>query len=165
MNINALHRWPRIAAAAALALALSLNAGAHASASSAISRLDVTGMTFSNPCTGELITITAGTLQLAVNTTADGAGGLHIAVRGNAQGVVAAGATSGEMYRLAGDFWSEQTVADAGYPLIFTIIEVHNAVSAGSASNLIVQIVRHVTINATGEITAVADAVRAECRG
>jgi hypothetical protein len=92
-------------------------------------------------------------------------GGLHFDIRGNAQGVVATGATSGDSYRLAGDFWSEQTVRNASYPLVLTVVEVHNAVSAGSAQNFIVHIVRHLTIDANGIVTASVDAVSAECQG
>lgn len=155
----------RLFAAAAFGSALLAAAPSTAAASTAITRIDVTGTTFTNPCTAEAITIHEGTLQLIVTTTSDDAGGLHIGLRGNAQGVVARGETSGEMYRLAGDFWSQQTIRDAGYPLTLTVVEVHNAVSAGSAPNLIVHIVQHLTITAAGDITSTVADIRAECRG
>lgn len=150
---------------AAMAIVLALTASATAEASSIITRSDLTGTTFTNPCTAEQFTITSGTFQLIVNTMADGAGGIHLDVRGNAQGVAAQGLTSGDMYRLAGDFWSEQTIRDGNYPLTLTVVEVHNAVSAGSAPNLIIHIVRHLTINAGGQVTASVEAVSAECQG
>jgi hypothetical protein len=90
----------RAVAAAALGLALALSTAPPADASSAITRSDLTGTTFLNPCTAEAITITDGTFQLIANTTIDSAGGLHVSVRGNAQGVVAQGASSADMYRL-----------------------------------------------------------------
>jgi hypothetical protein len=46
-----------------------------------------------------------------------------------------------------------------------TVVEVHNAVSAGSAQNFIVHIVRHLTIDAHGDATSSVEAVSAECRG
>lgn len=144
---------------------LAIAAVGPVAAASTITRTDLTGTSFLNPCTGERTTITGGTFQLIVNATSDGAGGFHLTMRGNAQQVEAEGATSGEMYRLAGDFWSEQYVADGGYPQTLQVVEVHNAISAGSASNFIVQIVRHLTVTATGEVTATVEDVRAECRG
>ena len=69
------------------------------------------------------------------------------------------------MYRLAGDFWSELTVRNATYPLTMTSVEVHNAVSTGSAPNFIVHIVRHLTIDASGNVTSSVDSVSATCLG
>jgi hypothetical protein len=155
----------RLVRAAVVAIILTLAAAGTASAASRITRTDLAGTTFVNPCTAEQITIVGGTFQLIVNITTDAGGGLHFDIRGNAQGVVATGATSGDRYRLAGDFWSEQTVRDASYPLVMTVVEVHNAVSAGSAKNFIVHVVRHLTIDANGDVTANVDAVSAECRG
>lgn len=155
----------RFVRTAAFAVALTLGTAGAASAVSTITRTDLTGTTFANPCTSEQITIAGGTFQLIVNDTTDANGGLHFDIRGNAQGVVATGAISGDRYRLAGDFWSEQTVRNASFPLSLTLVEVHNAVSAGSAQNFIVHIVRHLTINANGDVTASVDAVSAECRG
>ena len=152
-----------LASLAAAGLLLAVAAPAQATAT--ITRTDITGMAFTDPCTGEQITITGGTFQLIVHATSDAAGGLHLGIRGNAQGVSAVGSTSGTMYRLAGDFRSEQNVRNGGYPLSFTIVEVHNAVSAGSADNFIVHIIRHLTISAGGDVTSTIDAVSAECRG
>lgn len=159
------HLAARLVRTAVVAIALALAAAGTASAASTITRSDLTGTKFVNPCTAEQITIVGGTFQLIVNITTDASGGLHFDIRGNAQGVVATGATSGDRYRLAGDFWSEQTVRDASYPLVMTVVEVHNAVSAGSAQNFIVHIVRHLTIDPNGDLTASVDAVSADCRG
>jgi len=144
---------------------MTLATAGTANAASSITRTDLTGTSFVNPCTAEQITIVDGTFQLIVTNTHDASGGLHLGLRGNAQGVVAVGATSGDSYHLAGDFWSEQTVRNASYPLTMTVVEVHNAVSAGPAQNVVVHIVRHLTINANGSVTSSVDAVSAECRG
>jgi hypothetical protein len=154
----------RTAAAASLATLLVVATPGSAGAASMITRSDLAGTSFVNPCTAEVITITGGTFQLISNVTADTAGGVHLGIRGSAQGVEALGATSGHMYRLSGDFWSEQSIRDASYPLTVQLVEVHNAISAGSASNFTVHMVRHVTVTAHGDVTATLDAVRAECR-
>jgi hypothetical protein len=165
MSTNLVRCRARLVRPAAVAIALTLAVAGAASAASTITRTDLTGTTFANPCTAEQITIVGGTFQLIVNSTPDASGGLHVEIRGSAQGVVARGGTSGDSYRLSGDFWSEQTVHDASYPVVLTVVEVHNAVSAGSAQNFIVHIVRHLTIDAHGDVTASVDAVSAECRG
>jgi hypothetical protein len=125
---------------------------------------DVTGMVFLNPCTGENIIITSGTLQLLV-TTSDTTGGLHLVVHGNAQGVTATGESTGDMYRLAGDFWIEENVAANGFPLVVQVVETHNVISAGSAPNFLVHLVSHLTINANGTVTAAMSSDTAECLG
>jgi hypothetical protein len=166
MNLTSHVRFgARLVRTAAFAVVLTLATAGVASAASTITRTDLTGTTFLNPCTSEPITIVGGTFQLIVNSTTDANGGLHFDIRGNAQGVVATGATSGDSYRLAGDFWSEQTVRNASYPLVLTVVEVHNAVGTGSAQNFIVHIVRHLTIDANGDVTASVDGVSAACRG
>jgi hypothetical protein len=154
----------RTAAAAALAVLLVVATPGSAGAASTITRSDLTGTSFVNPCTAEVITITGGSFQLIASVTADAAGGLHLDIRGSAQGVEALGATSGDMYRLSGDFWSQQSIRDASYPLTVQLVEVHNAISAGSASNFTIHVVRHLTVTAQGDATATVDAVRAECR-
>ena len=153
------------ARSAIVALLLLFVATGPASAAANIVRTDLTGTAFVDPCTAEQITIVGGTFQLTVNTTIDAAGALHLDIRGNAQGVHAQGSTSGDMYRLAGDFWSELTVRNATYPLTMTSVEVHNAVSTGSAPNFIVHIVRHLTIDASGNVTSSVDSVSATCLG
>jgi hypothetical protein len=137
---------------------------AAAGTSTQIVREDVTGTVFLNPCTGEHITITSGTLQLLV-TTNDTIGGLHLVVHGNAQGVIAAGETTGDMYRLAGDFWIEQNVAADGFPLVVQVVETHDVLSAGSAPNFLVHLVSHLTINANGTISAAVSSASADCHG
>lgn len=155
----------RAIGSAVVAVALALGSAGAANASSTITRGDLRGTTFVNPCTDEAFTITDGTFQLVTNATFDADGGLHLAVRGSAQGVVAVGATSGDMYRLAGDFWTEQTIRDASYPLTVQLVEVHHVLSAGPAPNLLVHVVRHLTVTAAGDVTANIDSVRAECLG
>jgi hypothetical protein len=139
---------------------------ATASTSPQIIHQEVAGLTFLNPCTGEHMTITSGTLQLLVQVTDDASGGLHVVVHGNAQGVVATGEVTGDMYRLAGDFWTEENLnGDDGLPLVIQVVEVHDVDSQGSSDNFIVHVVSHLTLNADGAVTASVDSVSAECRG
>jgi hypothetical protein len=58
-----------------------------------IRSLHLISVAVAGPCQKQF-TITSRTFQLIVNTTADGAGGIHFDVRGNAQGVRAQGLTS-----------------------------------------------------------------------
>jgi hypothetical protein len=128
-------------------------------------RQDVTGIGFPNPCTGEGITITGGSLQWVSHVTEDQHGGLHVSIRGNAQGVVAEGEATGAMYRLAGDFWAEWNIRPGGLPFTTTVVEVHNVISSGPSDNVVVHILWHLTVGADGEVTAAVDSFRGECRG
>jgi hypothetical protein len=154
-----------VALAVGILVLLGVSSAAGASTSPQIVREDVVGMVFENPCTGERITITDGTLQVLVEVKGDSAGGLHIVVHGNAQGVVATGETTGDMYRLAGDFWTEQNIAGGGFPVVVQLVEVHDVLSQGSGENFIVHLLSHLTINADDVVTASVDSVSAECRG
>lgn len=130
-----------------------------------IIRQDVTGIGFPNPCTGEGITITGGSLQWVSHMTEDKGGGLHVSIRGNAQGVMAEGDITGRMYRLAGDFWAEWNIRPGGLPFTTTVVEVHNLVSSGASDNVVVHILWHLTVNPDGDVSAAVDSFRAECRG
>lgn len=152
--------------ATAVFIAVLTLAPAPAGASPVIIRDDLTGMRFFNPCTGEDMTITDGTLQFVINMSGDASGGFHVQVRGVAQGVVATGDVSGDMYRLAGDFWTEATAgADDALPLVVQVVEVHNVLSQGPSDNLIVHVLSHLTINPDGTVAVSVDSVRSECRG
>jgi hypothetical protein len=163
------YRLRRIAIAAlatAAFTAVLAFAPAPASASPVIIRDDLAGIRFLNPCTGEHMTITDGTLQFVINLSGDANGGFHMQVRGAAQGVVATGDVSGDMYRLAGDFWIEENVgADDALPLVVQVVEVHNVLSQGSSDNLIVRVLSHLTINPDGRVAAFVDSISSECRG
>jgi hypothetical protein len=77
--------------ATAVFIAVLTLAPAPAGASPVIIRDDLSGVRFFNPCTGEDMTITDGTLQFVINRSGDASGGFHVQVRGAAQGVVAPG--------------------------------------------------------------------------
>jgi hypothetical protein len=101
-----------------------------------------------------------------INMCQDANGSFHVQVRGAAQGIVATGHVSGDMYRLAADFWTEANVgADDALPLVVQVVEVHNALSQGSSDNLIVHVLSHLTINPDGTVAVSVDSVRSECRG
>ena len=63
----------RTGAAAALAVLLVVATPGSAGAASTITRSDLTGTSFVNPCTAEVITITGGSFQLIASVTADAA--------------------------------------------------------------------------------------------
>lgn len=95
-GVSGLRRIALAAFATAVFTTVLALAPAPASASPVIVRDDLTGMRFFNPCAGEDMTITDGTLQFVTNMSRDASGGFHVQVRGNAQGVVATGDVSGD---------------------------------------------------------------------
>jgi hypothetical protein len=79
---------------------------------------------------------------------------------------VATGDVSGDMYRLAGDFWTEENVgADDALPLVVQIVEVHDVLSQGSSDNFIVHVLSHLTINPDGTVAVSVDSASSECLG
>ncbi len=148
---------------AGLALLGGAPAGAHEPP--VIIRQPVAGVGFLNPCTGEGLTISDGSLQLLTHVTEDDAGGLHLSIRGSAQGVVAEGDVTGRLYRLAGDFWSESNIGLGGLPFTTTLVEVHNVISAGASENVMIHILWHLTVDPNGVVRGSVDSLRTECGG
>lgn len=116
-----------------------------------------------NPCTGEDVAL-SGSFQVVVHITADASGGFHLAAEGNAKNVSGTGLDSGISYRATGGFWDEFNSSGAAQET-FTSASVFNALSQGSASNLVLHGVFHFTIDANGNLTAFVDDVSFECLG
>ena len=126
-------------------------------------RIDITGQTISNSCTGEDIKVTWGTIQIRTQTHSDGGSGLHLNVHVNSQGVQAVG-DSGRKYQLSGAGSANLNVKP---PFPATEIVVANAIvaSQGSAENWRLQLRIHLTVNTNGEITAVWFETTDKCKG
>ncbi len=163
--VNAVRIGRKALAGLLVVAALSIASAGVGAAAPTTTDLDVSGKRFLNACTGENVTIVEGTLHILTDWRSDGAGGVHVTVRGNAEHVVAQGETSGVVYHLAGDWWAEQNGRADGSPMVVQLVEVHNMISEGPSANVIVHIVSHVTIDAEGRTTVTVESLRSECRG
>ncbi len=87
-----------------------------------------------NPCNGEMITVT-GNVHLVMTETATGSGGFNFAVDGNADGVNGTG-VFGNNYQIPAWFHVVGTISGSG-AATFTEGDIFNVISLGSAPNFV----------------------------
>jgi hypothetical protein len=119
-------------------------------------------MTIFNQCTGDTIRFT-GTIHFLAAATADGNGGFHIHFDDNVSGVTGVGVPSGPTYHGVGGDWFEANVRPP-FPVVVTRTDVFGLISTGSAPNLMIKAVFHITINANGTMTSQVDKFSFTCR-
>lgn len=106
-------------------------------------------------CTGEVVEI-SGTVHLLAQTQPDGSLIGHF----NYQNVRGVGLTSGAVYRVSAvdHFWLA-----APFPSSIQSERSFHLISQGAASNLLVRVLYHITVNANGEVTASMDELDMQC--
>ena len=116
-----------------------------------------------NPCNGDLVTF-QGTMHVTNTVTTDSGGGSHLKTHVNYQDVSGTGVPSGLNYRVMTTVNDTLNDNDAGQ-FETTVIQTVKLISQGSAPNLFLRIVFHITINANGQTTSTVSETRIECRG
>jgi hypothetical protein len=106
-------------------------------------------------CTDELVEI-SGTIHLITQTQADGS----VVGVFNYQGVTGVGLTSGSRYQVSA---VDQVRLRAPFPSSITSTSSFHLISRGSASNLLVTVLYHITINGSGEATVSIDTMNMQC--
>jgi hypothetical protein len=113
-------------------------------------------------CAGELLELHIRQ-QVVAHVTEDAAGGLHVHSVINDKGTTAVGLTSGTTYHQLGA--TTETQNSRGFtPLTITRTNALKLVSEGSAPNLLVQQLFHITFNANGEVTVFNDVSAIVCQ-
>jgi TRAP-type uncharacterized transport system substrate-binding protein len=116
-----------------------------------------------NICNGDTVTY-QGTVHVVNTVTNDASGGFHLKTHSNYQDVTGTGSPSGLTYRVRTTI--NETVNDNDGPQFeTTVIQTVKLISQGSAPNLFLHVVMHVTINANGQTTSTVNEVTAACRG
>jgi hypothetical protein len=134
---------------------------AHAQAATTTTIIDAPlTTTVSNACTGELITFT-GQSHLVIHTTATAAGTFETTIHSNLQDVSGTSAPSGATYRFQAASTTVTTVAPGSETT--TVIEFR-VIGPGADNNLLVRVVHHLTVAATGSATATVDSFSVTCR-
>lgn len=136
-----------LAVTALVCLIWTLAAGAQTTASQMI---DLTGLTISNPCNGDVITL-SGSMHIDTTTTSDGAGGYHLRMANNAAGISGTG-TSGAAYRYVNTS-NFMVNAQPPYPYEFTLPATMKVVGTGTTANFTNRLLFKATTNADGEVT------------
>ena len=145
-----------------LVLAAGSNAFGQATTTTTNEELPISS-SIANTCNGDTVTF-QGTVHVVNTVTVDSSGGFHLKTHSNYQDVSGTGTPSGVNYRIVTT--TNETINDNDGPQFeMTVVQTVKAVSQGSAPNLFLHVVMHVTINANGETTSTVDEVTAECRG
>jgi hypothetical protein len=106
-------------------------------------------------CSGEDVEI-SGTVHLLNKTLADGSILSHF----NYQNVKGVGLTSGTTYRVSA---VDQVKLSAPFPTSVHSVQSFHLISAGPDGNLLVHVLYHITVNASGEVTASIDELSMQC--
>ena len=112
-------------------------------------RVSLVGLQDTNPCTGELVTFTKGSLHVVNHVTEDANGGFHVIAvfNGTAQGVSEIGT------RYVGSGVNREAFnSGPGRSQTFTFSGHFHLLSRGSADNSTFKALFHITINANGEV-------------
>lgn len=109
----------------------------------------------SGDCTGEDVEI-SGTIHMVNETQSDGSLIGHF----NYQNVTGVGLTSGNTYRVSA---VDQIRLAAPFPSDITSVNSFRLISQGSSSNLLVNVLYHITVNANGEVTISIDDLTMQC--
>jgi len=102
--------------------------------------------------------------QLVEHESVDAQGRTHIHMNINDKGSTAVGLTSGTTYRQVGTSRENDLIVDpASLPKVFSFVNVLDLIGRGTATNLTIHEVFHLTLNASGVITADRETVRITC--
>jgi hypothetical protein len=113
-------------------------------------------------CSGEDVHV-FGTLDLTLQTTTDGRGGLHVVFHLTPH-LTGVGLSTGLEYNAVGPTQTVDFVDGTG-PRVTVAVNVIRLISPGATDNLVITETIHVTVNAKGTTTVDFDNVRAACRG
>lgn len=116
-----------------------------------------------NPCNGEAIAITGGVGHLHLEITTSASGGFHLDINGNLEGVKGTGSL-GNSYTVTAWF-HESTNSSSASAFVLSDGDVFHELSLGSAPNADAAGVLHITINPSGDVTAMVDNMHFKCVG
>jgi len=146
--------WGSILATLMFLFSLSISSGSVSALGAASTEMPIHFIR-SADCSGEDVEI-SGTIHMVNKTLADGS----VIGQFNYQDVTGVGLTSGITYRVSA---VDQVRLAAPFPSSISSVQSFHLISNGSSSNLIVQVLYHVTVNANGEVTASIDSLSMQC--
>lgn len=111
---------------------------------------------------GELVRL-QGEIEIHAHTTEDGNGGVHTITFVRPSGVVGVGATTGAVYRGTGGTYQHENDSD-GYPATYSYSNIFRIVGQGPGNNLMVHLLVHQSVNASGDLSAEVDLSSHSCK-
>jgi hypothetical protein len=124
--------------------------------------IEETVTVFEPNCAGEMLELHIRQ-QAILHVIDDAAGGLHVHSVINDKGTTALGLTSGTTYHQVGATTETQNSRGLA-PLTITRFNALNLISEGTAPNLLVQQLFHITINANGVVAVFTDVTAIVCQ-
>ena len=110
---------------------------------------------------GEVLDL-SGPLHVVLSITVN-ANHVHMNMLFNPQGVSGTGETSGEKYQATGETRDDVNADIVDYPLNTAFVNNFKIIGQGPNNNFLVHQNLHVTVNATGTVTAVVDNTSVTC--
>ena len=114
-----------------------------------------------NPCVPEAVSLT-GNINFRSHLTFDQAGGVHLRVHENTQGLSGTGLTTGAKYQV--NSAEDQETNFKAIPAESTFTMHSNVIAQGTVPNFVFHLTTHVTINANGEVTAMVLNQSSDCK-
>ena len=111
---------------------------------------------------GEMIVLN-GVMHEVYHVTIDGNGGFHAKVHSQPQRLSGTGLTSGDKYQATGvTQYQENFNGKVGET--YTYVNNYRMIGQGPGNNLLIHYNVHITVNANGDVTAVVDNYKWECK-
>jgi hypothetical protein len=161
--MNRGNRMLGLLGAAILALSLTARAPARAQATNErqCTTMDLTGMTIINDCNGDVVTLTSGTMTTCVEAVFDASGGKHAVVQVQGMGF---GVGSSSQYVFHINALASIQLPSSSTDVV-TAVASADLIAQGSATNEVVDVLLHVTVDANGSPTAMVDKMSMHCQG
>ncbi len=119
---------------------------------------------FINTCTGESIQFD-GYLHDVIRVDQDATGNYHIHAQTNGEGLQGVGLTSGARYAIPAASHNDANFDPTNVPFAATTTQTFDLISAGSGDNATLEVLQHLTINASGEVAVYFTDATVACRG
>ena len=112
---------------------------------------------------GEFVEL-SGNLHTLTHVTEDSAGGVHLKVHFQPQGISGVGLTTGDSYRATGVTQEHINENSGGLPFTDTFVNNFRIIGQGPGNNFLVHENFHITVNENGVVTAFVDNFSVECK-
>ena len=112
---------------------------------------------------GEFVEV-SGSLNFVFHLFFDSAGGNHLQLKSNLQGVSGIGLTTGTKYRMSDSESQQFNVAADDAPNETTSVSSMRIIGQGPGNNFVLHESAHFTVNANGDVTAQHDHFSVDCK-
>ena len=114
------------------------------------------------PCASDYVHF-EGTLHSVSHVTINGN---HVTLKRHTQPQKMKGysSSSGDTYQGTGVTQSTETFRAAGFPYVYTYVNIYRMIGQGSGNNYLIHALEHVTVNSNGQVSTEIDNYSVECK-